>query len=828
VRYTQKALENDVWSMDDFDVYMSDNDYKYIVEGTNMYAKEIQFLSSDMHIIKYPNGIMGINELFTLDGTNAEVLILSPSIEKVSYPIGSKAKNLKRLVIQEGATILDLSGVTDLPVLTRIEFPQTLMSLRGGLNRLDSIAQLDFSNTKLNSIMELANILPKLTDVSFPYTITKIYNSFSDLRAIKALDLSGTQIDTIRNCFNDLPNLEYLKLPKTLKNVSMSFNNLPSLTKIEFDEASNLSSIFESFQRTGIEKVDLSKCSLLGYVGDLSFTESKNLKEVILPDELLEVGNGAFSLCNGLKKVHLPRNLQELHSHAFKFSAINDVTLPKSIQKIGSFAFGGIKKIAIEEGVTEINNGLFDAQFDFDTLIIPNSVKKIGKSSFSYFGAKNIVFRSDESKLLEIEDEAFKASSITSLILPEGVTTIGSRSFELAVELEYILLPRSLKIISDDAFERTGTAVKGGTIYFVYSGSIGFDYAVTHNLRFVIIESPDDALKIIKEDRSISDAENAKFKMIKPEGKIFESFLDPTFYKYSSRLYKMYNYLTKPRTYPSNHRLDTKKFINIPIDDNKYSFLSTINNIKKKSYLIQVDPNDIKDYTENNLSPVFVTLCNYLTAIMKPIDPELLGEVYLYNSLFIVYADNVSSIITFVVGSIIAVVVIINNVIKFFGFVDMPRRYNKFIDAITTKGVYMIETKGALEDILRPGDFIKLGYKSNIDITFSTLNNTPLPLSVLNIAQEYIKKYFVWLKLYKYKNSLMSIFLALLTGKVITARVEVDKNSESASDLTSLMVVSIEDFDKLSDKTTKLILEDVKHNSNIKDTLESYRFKGYQ
>lgn len=58
-------------------------------------------------------------------------------------------------------------------------------------------------------------------------------------------------------------------------------------------------------------------------------------------------------------------------------------------------------------------------------------------------------------KLFEIGEEALKGSSITSVVIPEGVRVIRARAFEDCEDLRSVTLPSSLRRIDDFAFSST-------------------------------------------------------------------------------------------------------------------------------------------------------------------------------------------------------------------------------------------------------------------------------------------------------------------------------------------------------------------------------------
>jgi hypothetical protein len=57
-----------------------------------------------------------------------------------------------------------------------------------------------------------------------------------------------------------------------------------------------------------------------------------------------------------------------------------------------------------------------------------------------------------EGPLKKIKDKAFKNSPIVSIVLPEGLETIGKEAFEKCSSLKTIIIPKSVEIMGYHAF----------------------------------------------------------------------------------------------------------------------------------------------------------------------------------------------------------------------------------------------------------------------------------------------------------------------------------------------------------------------------------------
>ncbi len=71
-----------------------------------------------------------------------------------------------------------------------------------------------------------------------------------------------------------------------------------------------------------------------------AFAGNEILESVVIPDTVVQIGAGAFCDCKKLQSVTLPKDLTLLDKKVFQGTAIQEITLPASIQKIASSALG--------------------------------------------------------------------------------------------------------------------------------------------------------------------------------------------------------------------------------------------------------------------------------------------------------------------------------------------------------------------------------------------------------------------------------------------------------------------------------------------------------
>ena len=217
----------------------------------------------------------------------------------------------------------------------------------------------------------------------------------------------------------------------------------------------------------------VSSAPVVGDVALMSpFAGCTTLKSVAVPQGVTMVPDYAF---NGsaedecptasITSVSLPDTLTEIGVYAFGETGISSIVLPDSITAMGSFAFAGSHLSFVRTPVSWTEtipykrlNTYYASPFEdcemLKSAVVPEGVKVLPHSAFDF--AKNLVDISLPSTLEEIGNNAFCATSISSIKLPDGLKVIGMEAFAECDNLKSIVLPDSITTMGTNAFAYTG------------------------------------------------------------------------------------------------------------------------------------------------------------------------------------------------------------------------------------------------------------------------------------------------------------------------------------------------------------------------------------
>ncbi len=282
------------------------------------------------------------------------------------------------------------------------------------------------------------------------FTVTKIADkAFANCTVMESITIPGTVLQIGQNTgVSDLP-----------------FYNCTSLKSVRFEDGVQ-SLILGSYYSSGTGYGLFSTCPLeevyIGrnityqnsyynfekhpeYYGYSAFYNQPKLANVTISLTVTEIPSCFFKGCKALNKVSIQGQLTKIPAYSFDGCQLSVLTLSNSIEEIGDYAFQNNTKLttaSLGDNVKKIGKYAFSGCTKLSILNLGNSLVTIDDYAFQSIGSDTNVGLNFEvpNTLSVIGKFAFYKSAVSSINIPNSVTTIGESCFAENTKLEKVTL----------------------------------------------------------------------------------------------------------------------------------------------------------------------------------------------------------------------------------------------------------------------------------------------------------------------------------------------------------------------------------------------------
>lgn len=194
-----------------------------------------------------------------------------------------------------------------------------------------------------------------------------------------------------------------------------------------------------------------------GIVGlpDALFENCRNLQAVTLSDKLCAIGNRAFGSCIRLSDIALPETVSQVGQYAF-FScrALRSAVLPSAVTVLANGVFADcsrLEKIRLSEELSKIGDNAFLDCYNLKEITLPKTVTSLGISAFNGCASLTDIFLPDS--IATLPDQVFYGCyNLQKVVFPSAMTEIGRYAFYDCIALCALNLPDTLIKIGEYAF----------------------------------------------------------------------------------------------------------------------------------------------------------------------------------------------------------------------------------------------------------------------------------------------------------------------------------------------------------------------------------------
>ena len=376
-------------------------------------------------------------------------------------PWNSYAEQINEVVIKNGVTSIGsyvFQNCFNIASMA-VEAGNTVYDSRNGCNAIieKSTNTLIFGckNSTIpagvTSIGDYAFFYSGLTSIEIPASVTSIgNNAFYECHSLQVVTFAeGSQLTSIGySAFEYCKALTSIEIPASVTSIGSDvFLNCDNLASITVEDGNT---VYDS--RNGCNAIiETSSNKLIA-----------GCKNSTIPDGVTSIGERAFS-GTGLTSIEIPASVTSIGIRAFlNCPNLATVTVYAPSCSLGEDAFANCNELANIYVFSDLVDGYKDAWSDYTSIItgMPNPNGKCGDNVRWALTGESTNYALTISGTGAMADYASSSvqpwndyrSSIKTVVIGNGVTSIGNYTFAKCTGLTSIEIPASVTSIGDDAF----------------------------------------------------------------------------------------------------------------------------------------------------------------------------------------------------------------------------------------------------------------------------------------------------------------------------------------------------------------------------------------
>ena len=367
-------------------------------------------------------------------------------------------EKLQKATLPEGLKVIGWGPFSECYELEEVNMPSTV----------ESIDNYAFYNNKVRTTpLVIPASCKRIGDYAFRYNYVLPSATFNE------------GLETIGNCaFSQCKALANVTLPSTLTSIGQwAFEYCESFTAFTFPKnitttdgtlyhCVNLEQVTLATGTTSIgwrtfhdcpklTQINLNQPTLT-YIGNNAF-QNTGFTTVTVPNSITDMGYSAFREMQNLVSINVPTGMDYVpYDYVCYCPKVTTVTMHDGIRRVGHNAFLEcplLTTVVLNDQITDIEYEAFSGCKSLKLTKLPAALTNIGNRAFrnttSITGTLTI-----PTGVTQIGDDTFYGSGISGVILPDGLTTIGTGLFEYAPNLTSVKLPADITRIPNYTFNK--------------------------------------------------------------------------------------------------------------------------------------------------------------------------------------------------------------------------------------------------------------------------------------------------------------------------------------------------------------------------------------